>query len=60
MPRLCYRLVRMARRLSEVEPTVAPEAEPARERDDALWQQDFSILVEGSRHGTYRPAGGAS
>ncbi|HEV2259894.1 MAG TPA: hypothetical protein VGS06_42850 [Streptosporangiaceae bacterium] len=32
-----------------------PEAEPARERDDALRQKELSLPIEGGRHGKYRP-----
>lgn len=31
-----------------------PEAEPARERDDALRQKEFSFPIEGGRHSKYR------
>jgi hypothetical protein len=39
----------------QVEPAVRTKAEPARERDDAIWQKRLCMPVESRRHGQYRP-----
>ena len=53
--RSCYLLPRRGDAGGKVEPAVAPEAEPAWERNDASRQKRFWIPIESRGHGGYRP-----